>query len=99
MTFKPRAVKADKNQPWEETDSGYEYIPRTVQIGKWNRQDRSIETLHRVKAYWWRVRCSTKVHCRSVGRESNFGKLLAIYSVIDALTTAPTLEGAESVVP
>ena len=87
VTFKPRAVKADKNQP-EKKLTLDEYIPRAVPDWK-VKQARSLYKKH-YKALK-RIGDEYGVQPRFIvalwGVESNFGKFTGNYSVIDALTT------------
>lgn len=87
VTFKPRAVKADKNQP-EKKLTLDEYIPRAVPDWK-VKQARSLYKKH-YKALK-RIGGEYGVQPRFIvalwGVESNFGKFTGNYSVIDALTT------------
>ncbi|MGF1712453.1 lytic murein transglycosylase [Vibrio kagoshimensis] len=87
VTFKPRAVKADKNQP-EKKLTLDEYIPRAVPAWKVKQAQtlykKHYEALHRIgKEYGVQPRFIVALW----GVESNFGKFTGNYSVIDALTT------------
>ncbi|PMG64749.1 lytic murein transglycosylase [Vibrio lentus] len=87
VTFKPRAVKADKNQP-EKKLTLDEYIPRAVPDWK-VKQARSLYKKHYTALK--RIGDEYGVQPRFIvalwGVESNFGKFTGNYSVIDALTT------------
>jgi len=87
VTFKPRAVKADKNQP-EKKLTLDEYIPRAVPDWK-VKQARSLYKKH--YSALKRIGDEYGVQPRFIvalwGVESNFGKFTGNYSVIDALTT------------
>lgn len=87
VEYKPRAIKADKNQP-EKKLTLDEYIPRAVPDWK-IKQAKSLykkhyNDLHRIgKQYGVQPRFIVALW----GVESNFGKLTGGYNVIDALTT------------
>ncbi len=88
VTFKPRAVKADKNQP-EKKLTLDEYIPRAVPPDWKVKQARSLYKKHYTVLK--RIADEYGVQPRFIvalwGVESNFGKFTGNYSVIDALTT------------
>ncbi len=87
VAYKPRAVKADRNQP-EKRLTLDEYIPRAAPAWK-IKQARELYREHHDEL----VRIGKKygVQPRFIvalwGVESNFGKFTGGYSVIDALTT------------
>ncbi|MBD1559077.1 lytic murein transglycosylase [Vibrio sp. S9_S30] len=87
VTYKPRAVKADRNQP-EKKLTLDEYIPRAVPDWK-VKQARELYKQHYTELK--RIGDEYGVQPRFIvalwGVESNFGKLTGGYSVIDALTT------------
>ncbi|MDN3701295.1 lytic transglycosylase domain-containing protein [Vibrio artabrorum] len=87
VTFKPRAVKADKNQP-EKKLTLDEYIPRAVPGWK-VKQAKSLYKQHYQALK--RIGDEYGVQPRFIvalwGVESNFGQFTGHYSVIDALTT------------
>ncbi|ANU37013.1 lytic murein transglycosylase [Vibrio scophthalmi] len=87
VTFKPRAVKADRNQP-EKKLTLDEYIPRAVP--EWKvKQAKELYKEH--KAELTRIGEEYGVQPRFIvalwGVESNFGKFTGNYSVVDALST------------
>lgn len=87
VKFKPKAVKADKNQP-EKKLTLDEYIPRAVPDWKVKQAqslyDKHYTELNRIgKQYGVQPRFIVALW----GVESNFGKLTGGYNVIDALTT------------
>lgn len=87
VEYKPRAIKADKNQP-EKKLTLDEYIPRAVPDWK-IKQAKSLykkhyDDLNRIgKEYGVQPRFIVALW----GVESNFGKLTGGYNVIDALAT------------
>lgn len=87
VTHKPRAVKADKNQP-EKKLTLDEYIPRAVPDWK-VKQAKSLYQKHYAElkeigdAYGVQPRFIVALW----GVESNFGKFTGNYRVIDALST------------
>lgn len=87
VTFKPRAVKADKNQP-EKKLTLDEYIPRAVPAWK-VKQAQSLYDKHHAELK--RIGDEYGVQPRFIvalwGVESNFGAFTGNYRVIDALTT------------
>lgn len=87
VTHKPRAVKADKNQP-EKKLTLDEYIPRAVPDWK-VKQAKSLYKKHYTDLK--RVGDAYGVQPRFIvalwGVESNFGKFTGNYRVIDALST------------
>ncbi|MEF1282050.1 lytic murein transglycosylase [Vibrio fortis] len=87
VTFKPRAVKADKNQP-EKKLTLDEYIPRAVPAWK-VKQAQSLYDKHHAELK--RIGDEYGVQPRFIvalwGVESNFGTFTGNYRVIDALTT------------
>ncbi|MGR5555071.1 lytic murein transglycosylase [Vibrio fortis] len=87
VTFKPRAVKADKNQP-EKKLTLDEYIPRAVPAWK-VKQAQSLYDKHHAELK--RIGEEYGVQPRFIvalwGVESNFGTFTGNYRVIDALTT------------
>lgn len=87
VTYKPRAVKADRNQP-EKKLTLDEYIPRAVPAWK-VKQARKLYQEH--YAALKRIGEEYGVQPRYIvalwGVESNFGKFTGGYSVIDALST------------
>lgn len=87
VTFKPRAVTADKNQP-EKKLTLDEYIPRAVPDWK-VKQAKSLYNKHYQSLK--RIGDEYGVQPRFIvalwGVESNFGKFTGNYSVIDALST------------
>ncbi|WP_104399243.1 lytic murein transglycosylase [Vibrio penaeicida] len=87
VTYKPRAVKADRNQP-EKKLTLDEYIPRAVPNWK-VKQAKALYNKHYTELK--RIGDEYGVQPRFIvalwGVESNFGKLTGGYSVIDALTT------------
>jgi membrane-bound lytic murein transglycosylase B len=87
VTYKPRAVKADKNQP-EKKLTLDEYIPRAVPNWK-IKQARALYNEHYDDLY--RIGKQYGVQPRFIvalwGVESNFGKFTGGYNVIDALAT------------
>ncbi len=87
VTFRPRAVKADQNQP-ERRLTLEEYLPRAVPDWKVKQANqlyqKHYEALNRIgKEYNVQPRFIVALW----GVESNFGKLQGSYNVIDALTT------------
>ncbi len=87
VDYKPRAIKADKNQP-EKKLTLDEYIPRAVP--EWKiKQAKSLYKKH--YADLSRIGKEYGVQPRFIvalwGVESNFGKLTGGYNVIDALAT------------
>lgn len=87
VTHKPRAVKADKNQP-EKKLTLDEYIPRAVPDWKVKQAkalyDKHYEELTRIgEKYGVQPRFIVALW----GVESNFGKFTGHYRVIDALST------------
>lgn len=87
VAYKPRAVKADRNQP-EKKLTLDEYIPRAVPDWKVNQAkalyEKHYDQLSRIgKLYGVQPRFIVALW----GVESNFGALTGGYSVIDALTT------------
>lgn len=87
VTHKPRAVKADKNQP-EKKLTLDEYIPRAVPDWK-VEQAKALYKEHYAELS--RIGEEYGVQPRFIvalwGVESNFGKFTGNYSVIDALST------------
>ncbi|MGY3569229.1 lytic murein transglycosylase [Vibrio paucivorans] len=87
VTFKPRAVTADRNQP-EKKLTLDEYIPRAVPDWK-VKQARDLYKKHYAELS--RIGEEYGVQPRFIvalwGVESNFGKFTGGYSVIDALST------------
>jgi membrane-bound lytic murein transglycosylase B len=87
VAYKPRAVKADRNQP-EKKLTLDEYIPRAVPAWK-IKQAKALYKKHYSELY--RIGNAYGVQPRFIvalwGVESNFGKLTGGYNVIDALTT------------
>lgn len=87
VEYKPRAVKADKNQP-EKKLTLDEYIPRAVPDWK-IKQAKALYKKHYDDLY--RAGNEYGVQPRFIvalwGVESNFGKLTGGYNVIDALAT------------
>ncbi|MGC9401445.1 lytic murein transglycosylase [Vibrio genomosp. F10] len=87
VTFKPRAVTADRNQP-EKKLTLDEYIPRAVPDWK-VKQAKDLYNKH--YADLKRIGDEYGVQPQYIvalwGVESNFGKFTGNYSVIDALTT------------
>ncbi|MGD8108907.1 lytic murein transglycosylase [Vibrio sp. TRT 21S02] len=87
VTHKPRAVKADRNQP-EKKLTLDEYIPRAVPDWK-VKQARQLYKEHYTELK--RIGDEFGVQPRFIvalwGVESNFGKFTGNYSVIDALST------------
>ncbi|KGY08121.1 lytic transglycosylase domain-containing protein [Vibrio sinaloensis] len=87
VTYKPRAVKADRNQP-EKKLTLDEYIPRAVPDWKVKQAkelyEKHYETLSRIgDEYGVQPRFIVALW----GVESNFGRFTGNYSVIDALST------------
>lgn len=87
VTHKPRAVKADRNQP-EKKLTLDEYIPRAVPDWKVKQAkelyEKHYEELSRIgKEYGVQPRFIVALW----GVESNFGRFTGNYSVIDALST------------
>ncbi|MGF1753500.1 lytic murein transglycosylase [Vibrio makurazakiensis] len=87
VTFKPRAVKADKNQP-EKKLTLDEYIPRAVPNWKVKQAkelyNKHYDALTRIgEEYGVQPRFIVALW----GVESNFGTFTGNYSVIDALST------------
>nr|WP_216601855.1 lytic murein transglycosylase [Vibrio sp. SCSIO 43169] len=87
VTYKPRAVKADRNQP-EKKLTLDEYIPRAVPDWK-VKQAKELYVKHKEELQ--RIGEEYGVQPRFIvalwGVESNFGKFTGNYSVIDALST------------
>jgi len=87
VTYKPRAVKADRNQP-EKKLTLDEYIPRAVPDWK-VKQAKELYTKHAEELN--RIGDEYGVQPRFIvalwGVESNFGRFTGNYSVIDALST------------
>ncbi|MBM7036557.1 lytic murein transglycosylase [Vibrio ulleungensis] len=87
VTFRPRAVQADKNQP-EKKLTLEEYLPRAVPNWK-VKQANELFQEHYVELN--RIGKQYDVQPRFIvalwGVESNFGRLQGSYNVIDALTT------------
>mgnify|MGYP001384200111 CR=1 FL=1 len=87
VTYKKRAVKADRNQP-EKKLTLDEYIPRAVPDWK-IKQAKSLYNKHHRELV--RIGNEYGVQPRFIvalwGVESNFGSLTGGYNVIDALTT------------
>jgi len=87
VTYKKRAVKADRNQP-EKKLTLDEYIPRAVPDWK-IKQAKSLYNKHHKELV--RIGNEYGVQPRFIvalwGVESNFGSLTGGYNVIDALTT------------
>ncbi|MDC5821177.1 lytic murein transglycosylase [Vibrio europaeus] len=87
VTHKPRAVKADKNQP-EKKLTLDEYIPRAVPDWK-VKQAKALYKEHHAELS--RIGEEYGVQPRFIvalwGVESNFGKFTGNYRVIDALST------------
>ncbi len=87
VQYKPRAVKADKNQP-EKKLTLDEYLPRAVPGWKVRQANelyrKHYSELHRIgKEYGVQPRFIVALW----GVESNFGKFTGNYNVIDALAT------------
>ncbi len=87
VQYKPRAVKADKNQP-EKKLTLDEYLPRAVP--EWKvKQANALYRKHYNELY--RIGKEYGVQPRFIvalwGVESNFGKFTGNYNVIDALAT------------
>lgn len=87
VNYKPRAVKADRNQP-EKKLTLDEYIPRAVP--EWKvKQAKELYKKH--QAELTRIGEEYGVQPRFIvalwGVESNFGKFTGNYSVVDALST------------
>ncbi|NMT50743.1 lytic murein transglycosylase, partial [Vibrio parahaemolyticus] len=87
VEYKPRAVKADRNQP-EKKLTLDEYIPRAVP--EWKvKQARQLYKEHYTELK--RIGDEYGVHPRFIvalwGVESNFGKFTGNFNVIDALST------------
>lgn len=87
VTFKPRAVTADKNQP-EKRQTLDEYLPKAVPdwkvaIAKRKYQE-NYPTLKRISDEYG---VAPQYIVALWGVESSFGKIQGNYSVIDALTT------------
>ncbi|BDU36504.1 lytic murein transglycosylase [Vibrio nigripulchritudo] len=87
VSYKPRAVKADRNQP-EKRLTLDEYIPRAVPNWK-VKQAKALYNKHYTELK--RIGDEYGVQPRFIvalwGVESNFGKLTGGYGVIDALST------------
>ncbi|KJY81274.1 lytic murein transglycosylase [Vibrio nigripulchritudo] len=87
VNYKPRAVKADRNQP-EKRLTLDEYIPRAVPNWK-VKQAKALYNKHYTELK--RIGDEYGVQPRFIvalwGVESNFGKLTGGYGVIDALST------------
>ncbi|GAK86528.1 membrane-bound lytic murein transglycosylase B [Vibrio ponticus] len=87
VTYKPRAVKADRNQP-EKRLTLDEYIPRAVPDWK-VKQAKELYKEH--QAELTRIGEKYGVQPRFIvalwGVESNFGRFTGNYSVVDALST------------
>lgn len=87
VTYKPRAVKADRNQP-EKRLTLDEYIPRAVPDWK-VKQAKDLYSKHytELKNIGDEFGVQPRFIVALWGVESNFGKFTGGYSVIDALTT------------
>jgi len=87
VTYKPRAVKADRNQP-EKRLTLDEYIPRAVPDWK-VKQAKDLYRKHytELKQIGEEYGVQPRFIVALWGVESNFGKFTGGYSVIDALTT------------
>jgi membrane-bound lytic murein transglycosylase B len=87
VTYRPRAVKADKSQP-EKKLTLDQYIPRAVPQWKIEKARQLYDQNHDLL---FRIGKEYGVHPRFIvalwGIESNFGSLTGGYNVIDALTT------------
>ncbi|RBW66410.1 lytic murein transglycosylase [Vibrionales bacterium C3R12] len=87
VTYKPRAVKADRNQP-EKKLTLDEYIPRAVPDWK-VKQAKNLYKQHYAELK--KIGDEYGVQPRFIvalwGVESNFGKFTGNYNVIDALST------------
>lgn len=87
VEYKPRAVKADRNQP-EKRLTLDEYIPRAVPDWK-VKQAKELYNKHYTELK--RIGDEYGVQPRFIvalwGVESNFGRFMGNYSVIDALST------------
>jgi membrane-bound lytic murein transglycosylase B len=87
VTFRPKAVKADQNQP-ERKLTLEEYLPRAVPDWKVKQANEMFQK-HYVELN--RIGEQYNVQPRFIvalwGVESNFGRLQGSYNVIDALTT------------
>ncbi|GAB2656083.1 lytic murein transglycosylase [Vibrio panuliri] len=87
VTYKPRAVKADRNQP-EKRLTLDEYIPRAVPDWK-VKQAKELYQKHQAELS--RIGEEYGVQPRFIvalwGIESNFGRFTGNYSVVDALST------------
>ena len=87
VTYKPRAVKADRNQP-EKKLTLDEYIPRAVPDWKVKQAKELYEKHYKTLS---RIGDEYGVQPRFIvalwGVESNFGRFTGNYSVIDALST------------
>lgn len=87
VTYKPRAVKADRNQP-EKKLTLDEYIPRAVPDWK-VEQAKSLYKKHydQLQQIGEQYGVNPRFIVALWGVESNFGKFTGNYSVIDALST------------
>lgn len=87
VTFKPRAVKADKNQP-EKRQTLDEYLPKAVPDWKIAIAKRKLEenypTLKRISEQYG---VAPQYIVALWGVESSFGKIQGNYAVVDALAT------------
>lgn len=87
VTFKPRAVKADKNQP-EKRQTLDEYLPKAVPDWKIAIAKRKLQenypTLKRISDQYG---VAPQYIVALWGVESSFGKIQGNYSVVDALAT------------
>ncbi len=87
VSYKPRAVKADRNQP-EKKLTLDEYIPRAVPDWKVKQAKSLYKQYHaELKSIGEEYGVQPRFIVALWGVESNFGKLTGSYSVIDALTT------------
>ncbi len=87
VTFRPHAVKADNNQP-ERRLTLDEYIPRAVPQWKIN-QAKALYQQHKeiLNEIGYQYGVQPRFIVALWGVESNFGKFMGNYNIIDALST------------